>query len=55
MTCSLSNLDNNLAKQIQRIKCKYRNGNKNVKYAELNTKVASAFLNIQNLKKLDKI
>ena len=55
MTCSLSNLDNNLAKRIQRIKCKYRNGNKNVKYAELNTKVASAFLNIQNLKKFHKI
>ena len=57
MASSLSNLINNLAEEIHRIKCKYEMIMKkmymiikNVKDLELNTKTISAFLNTQTLK-----
>ena len=50
MASSLSNLLDNLAKGIHKIKCKYRNDEKNVKLAELNTKIAIVVLNTQALK-----
>ena len=43
MGSSLSNTANNLAGGIHKIKYKY----KHVKFVELNTKIASAFLNTQ--------
>ena len=48
MARSLSNLANNLAKKIHKIKCNTMI--KNVKLAELNRKIATAFLNTQTLK-----
>ena len=50
MASSLSNLVNNLAEVIPKIKCKYEHNDKNVKLAGLNTKIVSAFLNKQILK-----
>ena len=50
MASSLTDHLNNLAEGIHRIKCKYGHDNKNVKLVELNTKIASAFLNTQTLK-----
>ena len=50
MTSSLSNLANSLSEGIDKIKCTYRYDSKNVKNAELNTKIAGAFLNTQTLK-----
>ena len=50
MASSLSNLLDNLAQGIHKIKCKYRNDDKNVKLAELNTKIAIFVLNTQALK-----
>ena len=51
MTSSLSNLADNVAEGIYRIKCKYRdNDKKNKQTVELNAKVMSAFLNTQILK-----
>ena len=50
MTSSLSNLVNDLAKGIHKIKCNTMK-KKNVKLAELNTKIATAFLNTQTFKK----
>ena len=51
MTISLSNLVNDLAKGIHKIKCNTMKKKKNVKLAELNTKIATAFLNTQTFKK----
>ena len=45
MTSSLSNVVDNLAERIHKIKCKYRHDNKNVKRVELNKKIKSALLN----------
>ena len=47
---SLSNLFNNLAEEIHKIKCKYGHDNETVKRVELNKKIASAALNTQTLK-----
>ena len=47
MACSLSNLANNLAEETHKIKCKYGHDDKK---AELNSKIASAFLNSLTLK-----
>ena len=49
MASSLSNLVDNLGEGIYKIKCKSRHGNENVKFAELNTKIVSAFLYTQTL------
>ena len=51
MASSLSNLVNNFAEGIHKIKCKCGHNDKNVKLAELNTKIASVFLNTQTLEK----
>ena len=48
MASSLPNLVNNLTEEIHKIKCKNEHNNK--KYVELNTKIATAFLNTQTLK-----
>ena len=50
MASSLSNLANNLAEGIHKIKWKYRHNNKTVKRVERNTKIVTAVLNIQALK-----
>ena len=50
MTSSLSNLANNLAEGIHKIKLKYRHNNKNVRRVERNAKIVTAALNIQALK-----
>ena len=50
MASSLLSLVNNLADGIPRIKYKYGEDNKKCEHKELNTKIASAFLNIQTLK-----
>ena len=50
MTRSLSNLSNNVSEGIHIIKYKYRHDNKNVKLAELNIDIATAFLNTQILR-----
>ena len=50
MPSSLSNLVNNYSEGIYRIKCKYRHGDKNVRFAELNINIATVFLNTQTLK-----
>ena len=50
MTSSLSNLANNLAEGIHKIKLKYIHNNKNVRRVERNTKIVTAALNIQALK-----
>ena len=43
----LSNLANNLADEIHRMKCKYGHDNKNVKHGKKDTKTVSAILNTQ--------
>ena len=50
MVSSLSNLVNNLAKEIHKVKCKYGQGNKNAKRVKLNAKIVSVVLNIKTLK-----
>ena len=50
MTSLLSNLVNNLAEEISKIKWKYGHNKKNVKLVELNKKIASTFLNTQSFK-----
>ena len=50
MASSLSNLVNNLSEEIHRIKCKYGHDDKKVKLVEMNTSIATVFLNIQTLK-----
>ena len=49
MTCSSSNLVNNFAEGIQRIKCNLGKDDKNEKLMELNKKIASVVLNIEAL------
>ena len=49
MVSSLSNLLNNLAKGIHKVKCKHEHNGKNVKLVKLNTNIATAFLNTQTL------
>ena len=49
MACSLSNLFNNFAEGIHKMRCKYRDDIKNVKH-ELNIKIVNAALNMQMLK-----
>ena len=39
-----------MAEGIYKIKCKYQQNDKKAKVAELNTKIAAAFSNIQTLK-----
>ena len=53
MASSLSNLVNNLPEEIHKDKCKYGHDEKNVKFAELHTKIATAFLNTQTLKMIE--
>ena len=48
---SLSTLVDNLSEGIHKIKCKYRHDNKNGKDADLNTKIASAILKHNYMKK----
>ena len=50
MASLLSNLVDNLAKGILKIKCKHGHGNKNVTRVELNTKIVSAVFNKETLK-----
>ena len=50
MASSLSNVVNNLSEEIHRIKCKYGHDDKKVKLVEMNTSIATVFLNIQTLK-----
>ena len=51
MASSWSNFVNNFSEEIDKIKYKHGcHGKKNVKHAELNIKVAGAFLNRQTLK-----
>ena len=49
MASSLSNLVNNLAERIRKIRFKYELDEKNVKLAKLNTKTVSVTLNEQSL------
>ena len=50
MASSLSKLVNNLSEGPHGIKCKLRHDDKNVKHVELNTSIATVFLNTQILK-----
>ena len=50
MASSLSNFVNSLSEGIHRIKCKYRQDDKNVKLLDFYTKYATIFLNTQTLK-----
>ena len=50
MARSLSNLFNDLAEGIHKIKCKHGHDKKNAKRVELNTEILSADLNIQTSK-----
>ena len=50
-----SNLANNISEVIQRIKCKSRHSDTNVKRVELNISIATVFLNTQILDNLIKI
>ena len=49
MACSLSNLVNNFSEGIHRIKCKFGDEEKNVKFVELYISIATVFLNIKTL------
>ena len=42
-----SNLVNNLAEGIHKVICKYKHDDKNVKLAELDINIVTAFLNIE--------
>ena len=50
MARSLSNLVNNVAERIHKIKCKYVHYNKNLNRVRLYTNITSVLLNIQMLK-----
>ena len=50
MARSLSNLVNNLAEEIHKIKCKHRHDDKRSKPAELNKNIAPVFLKYTNFK-----
>ena len=45
MARSLSNLINNLSDGVHKIKCKYKNDDKNVKFVELTISTATVFVN----------
>ena len=47
MASLLSNLVDNLAEGIHKIRCKYGHDTKNVKHVQLNAKIANPFLNTQ--------
>ena len=49
MASSSSNLVNNLAEVIHKIKCKQKLMTKNLKYVKLMTKILNAVLNMQIL------
>ena len=49
MASSLSNLVNNFSEGIHRIKCKFGDEEKNVKFVELYISIATVFLNIKTL------
>ena len=48
MASSLSNLVNNFSDRIHKIKCKYDTMTKNVKFAELNINIATAFIDFKD-------
>ena len=50
MASSVSSLVNNLPEGIHKIKCKYKDVDKNVKLAESNINIDTNFLNTQTLK-----
>ena len=50
MASSVSSLVNNLPGGIHKIKCKYKDVDKNVKLAESNINIDTTFLNTQTLK-----
>ena len=50
MASSLLTIVNNLSERLHRIKCNTDTIEKNVKLAELNTQIVTAFLNTQTLK-----
>ena len=50
MASSVSSLVNNLPEEIHKIKCKYKDVDKNVKLAESNINIDTNFLNTQTLK-----
>ena len=50
MPSLLSNLVNNLSKRIQRIKCKYKHGNKKCETCEIKCKYCDSFLHYTNFK-----
>ena len=50
MASSVSNLVDNFAEGIHKIKCKYGHDNKRMKCVELNTKIACVVLNTKRLK-----
>ena len=50
MASSLLTIVNNLSERLHRIKCNTDAIEKNVKLAELNTQIVTAFLNRQTLK-----
>ena len=50
MVSLLSNLVDNLAEGIHKVKCKYGHDKKTVKRVKLNTKILTALLNVQTLK-----
>ena len=50
MASSLSNLVNNLSERLQRIKCKFRHGNKNCETFGIKYKYCNCFLEYTNFK-----
>ena len=50
MTSSLSNLVNNFAEVIHKIKCKYKNNDKKCETCEINANNSTASLNTKTLK-----
>ena len=54
MAGTISNLDNNLAEEIQKNKCKFEHDDKNVKLAEIKTHIGNIFLNTKTLKMISK-
>ena len=49
MTCSLSNIADNLAEGIQKNKCKYEHDKKNMEQVELNAKTVSEYDKYEDL------
>ena len=50
MASSLSNIVNNLSERLQRIKCKFRHGNKNCETFRIKYKYCNCFLENTNFK-----